>query len=101
MDLFDLLKSNKGTVSSALGKELAQKVLKGDTSILNDAVKYVSFELQNEKSKGIRAGAAKILEKVAEIQPELIADKLDRLKPALEVKEPQTRWLQLGVQIQD
>ena len=45
MDLLNLLKSNKGTVSSALGKELAQKVLKGDTSILNDAVKKTTNPL--------------------------------------------------------
>lgn len=97
MDLLDLLKSNKGTVSSALGKELAEKVLKGDSSILRDAIEYVSFDLENEKSKGVRAGAAKIIEKVAEKQPELIADKLGKLKSALTVKEPQTRWMLMQV----
>jgi hypothetical protein len=66
MNLLDQLKSNKGTVSSALGKELAEKVLKGDKSILEQAIDYVSYDLDNQKSKGIRAGAAKILEKVAE-----------------------------------
>jgi predicted subunit of tRNA(5-methylaminomethyl-2-thiouridylate) methyltransferase len=76
MDLFDQLKNNKGTVSSALGKELAEKVLKGDKSILEQAIDYVSYDLDNQNSKGIRAGAAKILEKVAEKQPDLIANRL-------------------------
>ena len=85
MDLLDQLKNNKGTVSSALGKELAKRVLDGDKSILEQAVDYVSYDLGNQKSKGIRAGAAKILEKVAEKEPELIANLLDKLKPALEI----------------
>jgi hypothetical protein len=97
MDLLDQLRANKGTVSSALGKELAEKVLNGDKSILEQAVEYVSYDLDNEKSKGIRAGAAKILEKVAEKQPDLIANRLDKLKPALTVKEPQTRWMLMQV----
>lgn len=97
MDLLDKLKSNKGTVSSALGKELADKVLKGNTSILQDAIKYVSYDLDNQKSKGIRAGAAKILEKVAEKKPDLLANDLDNLKPALIAKEPQTRWMLIQV----
>jgi hypothetical protein len=93
MDLLVLLKSNKGTVSSALGKDLAKKVLNGDILLLQGAIKYVSYDLENPKAKGIRAGAAKILEKVAEKQPDLIAPDLDKLKPALSVKEPQTRWM--------
>ena len=97
MDILDQLKNNKGTVSSALGKELAEKVLKGDKSILEQAIDYVSYDLDNHKSKGIRAGAAKILEKVAEKQPDLIANQLDKLKPALTVKEPQTRWMLMQV----
>jgi hypothetical protein len=97
MDLFDQLKNNKGTVSSALGKELAEKVLKGDKSILEQAIDYVSYDLDNQKSKGIRAGAAKTLEKVAEKQPDLIANRLNKLKPALTVKEPQTRWMLMQV----
>lgn len=97
MDLLDILKANKGTVSSALGKELAEKVLKGDHAILQDAIKYVGYDLKNEKRKGVRAGAAKILEKVAEKKPELIAGQLEKLKPSLEVKEPQTRWMLMQV----
>ena len=84
MDLLDQLANNKGTVSSALGKELAERVLKGDKSILEQATGYVSYDLDNQKSKGIRAGAAKILEKVAEKQPDLIANKLDKLKLVLD-----------------
>lgn len=93
MDLLELLKSNKGTVSSALGKELAKKVLDGDTSFLEQAINYTTYDLKNVKSKTIRAGAAKIVEIVAEKAPDLIAPHLDKLLPALEVSEPQTRWM--------
>ncbi len=97
MEIFELLKANKGTVSSALGKDLASKVLKGDLSILQEAIKYVVFDLDNVNSKGIRAGAAKIIEKVAEKKPDLIAKDLEKLKPALNVAEPQTRWMLMQV----
>jgi hypothetical protein len=97
MEIFELLKSNKGTVSSALGKDLANKVLNGDLSILQEAFKYVVFDLNNESSKGIRAGAAKIIEKVAEKKPDLIAKDLAKLKPALNAPEPQTRWMLMQV----
>ncbi len=97
MEIFDLLKSNKGTVSSALGKDLAEKVLNGDLSILEEAIKYVVFDLHNVNSKGIRAGAAKILEKVSEKKPELIAHDLYKLKPALNAPEPQTRWMLMQI----
>jgi len=50
MEIFELLKNNKGTVSSALGKELANKVLNGDLKILNEAIKYVCYDLKNIKS---------------------------------------------------
>ncbi len=93
MEIFELLKNNKGTTSSALGKDLAIKVLNGDDSILQEAIKYVSYDLENEKSKSIRAGAAKIIEKVAEKKPELLANDLDKLKSALKAPEPQTRWM--------
>lgn len=93
MEVFDLLKNNKGTVSSALGKELGAKVLNGDLSILLEAFKYVVYDLNNPDSKGIRAGAAKIIEIVAEKKPELVAYDLDKLKPALNLPETQTRWM--------
>lgn len=60
-------------------------------------MKYVVFDLNDEKSKGIRAGAAKIIEVVAEKKPELIAKDLEKLKPALNAPEPQTRWMLMYV----
>jgi len=38
MDLFAQLSTKKGTVSSALGKELAESILNGDQSILEQAI---------------------------------------------------------------
>jgi hypothetical protein len=93
MGIFELLKANKGTVSSALGKELGARVLNGDLSILHEAIKYVVFDLDNAESKGIRSGAAKIIEIVAEKKPELVAHNLNKLKPALNAPETQTRWM--------
>lgn len=97
MNLLELLKTNKGTVSSALGKELGKKVLDGDNQLLQGAIKYVSHDIDNIKAKNIRAGAAKILEIVAAKQPELLAGELKALLPALKSKEPQTRWMLLQV----
>ena len=93
MKLLELLKENKGTVSSALGKELALEVLNGNTVILSEAINYSSYEPDNLKAKSIRAGAAKIIEKVAEKKPKLIAPHLEKLLPALKMPEPQTRWM--------
>lgn len=93
MDLLEPLKSNKGTVSSALGKELAEKALGGDTSILEQAINFATYDLKNVKSKNVRAGAAKIVEIVAEKRPDLVASHLEKLLPALAVNEPQTRWM--------
>jgi len=97
MDLLEQLKCNKGTVSSALGKELALEVLNGDKTLLEQAIDLVTYDLENQNAKGIRAGAAKILEKVAEKRPDLLANQLDKLEPALTVKEPQTRWMLMQV----
>ena len=66
MKLPPMLKENKGTVSSALGKELARQVLDGDRELLREAVALVTYELPVKASKSVRAGAAKIVEKVAE-----------------------------------
>lgn len=93
MTLLNQLQNNKGTVSSALGKQLAIKVLEGDKVLLKKAVEYTSYDPNNKKSKSVRAGAAKIIEKVAEKKPELIAPYLDQLLPALAMPEPQTRWM--------
>ncbi len=91
--LLEQLKNNKGTVSSKLGKELATKVVNGELDILEQAVELVSYEADNKKSKNIRAGAAKIIEKVAEVKPALVAPYLENMFKALEVFEPQTRWM--------
>jgi len=93
MKLLDLLKENKGTVSSSLGKELAQQVLEGNTDLIVEAIDLTSYDSANIKSKSIRAGAAKIVEKVAEKKPEQVAPYLNKLLPALEMPEPQTRWM--------
>jgi len=93
MSIFEKLGKNKGTTSSALGKSLASKVLNGDDKILLEAIQLVKYDLKNEKSKNIRAGAAKIIEKVAETKPEFISPHLKNLLPALDASEPQTRWM--------
>lgn len=93
MHLFDKLRDNKGTVSSALGKTLAAEVLAGNLGMLDEAVKLASYDLDNEKSKNIRAGAGKIIEIVAEKSPRLVAPYMTDLLPALTAKEPQTRWM--------
>jgi hypothetical protein len=93
MIIFELLKRNKGTVSSALGKELAKKVLNGNIDILNEAIVLSCYQVQDKKEKHIRSGAAKIVEIVAEKKPELVAPNLEKLLPALTVDEPQTRWM--------
>jgi hypothetical protein len=82
------LEKNKGTVSSALGKALAQEVLDGETAILEEAVALLAHE-----SKNVRAGAAKIVEQVAAKEPGLVAGHLPLLLPALDLPEPQTRWM--------
>lgn len=93
MSIFNRLMNNKGTVSSALGKQLAQEALSGNKSIIKEAVELTTFDPKNKKAKNVRAGAAKIVEKVAEKKPELVSSYLNELKPALDVPEPQTRWM--------
>jgi hypothetical protein len=93
MSILEQLKSNKGTVSSALGKRLAADVLNGDTNILKDAIGLSSYCANNINVKNIRSGAAKIVEIVAEKRPDLVSPFLEHLLPALSVEEPQTRWM--------
>ncbi|MBU0591014.1 HEAT repeat domain-containing protein [Candidatus Micrarchaeota archaeon] len=88
MSILNQLQQNKGAVSSKLGKELAEKVLKGDKVILKEAVRLCTFN-----DKNVRAGAAKIIEKVAEKKPELVSPYLKDLFSALESPEAQTRWM--------
>jgi hypothetical protein len=87
------LAGNKGTVSSALGKELALEVLEGGRSdILTECVELTTYHASEAASKNVRAGAAKVVEVVAEARPELVAPHLSELLPALSVEEPQPRW---------
>ena len=88
MSILVQLEQNKGTVSSALGKSLAKEVLAGNPSILAEAV-----ELLVHDNKQVRAGAAKIIEQVAVEKPVVVSQYLPRLLPALDVPEPQTRWM--------
>lgn len=88
MSILTQLEKNKGTISSALGKALAKDVLAGQTEILKEAVDLLAHE-----SKWVRAGAAKIIEQVAESKPDWVASFLPRLLPALDAPEPQTRWM--------
>lgn len=97
MSIFNQLKENKGTVSSALGKELAREVLEGDPDILEEAIELVSYQVEDKKSKSIRAGAAKTVEKVAEKKPELVAPYLNKLFKAFKAAEPQTRWMVIRI----
>jgi hypothetical protein len=98
VNLFEQLSKNKGTVSSALGKALAEKVLKeGQTDILSECITLACHEAPAPASKHIRAGAAKVIEIVAEKRPELVAPHLAALLPALALPEPQTRWMIMRV----
>jgi hypothetical protein len=90
MTLLELLLANKGTVSSALGKQLAKDVLAGNMKILKEAA-----ELIHHASKVVRSGAAKIIEKVGEEKPELVAPLLPDLIPAFDYDEPQTKWMMI------
>jgi hypothetical protein len=93
MGVLELLKNNKGTVSSALGKELAARAVGEEPEILIEAIELCLYDLPNPKTKNIRAGAAKTVEIVAEKLPGAIAPHLESLLPALSAPEPQTRWM--------
>jgi hypothetical protein len=80
MNIFEQLSTNKGTVSSALGKTLAQKVLQENrVDILMECIGFTSYEVTKPASRNIRSGAAKVVEIVAEKQPELVAPHLEKL----------------------
>ena len=90
MSLFTDLSANKGTVSSALGKAVAHQVLQdGRIDLLLECIDLFSYKAASPGSKHICAGAAKVVEVVAELQPELVAPHLEKLLPALSVAEPQ------------
>jgi hypothetical protein len=98
MSIFEQLSRNKGTVSSALGKELAQRVLQESRiDILLECIDLSTYQASSPVSKNIRSGAAKVVEIVAEKQPELVAPHLEKLIPALAAEEPQTRWMIIRV----
>ncbi len=98
MGILEQLSRNKGTVSSALGKALARKVLQeGRTDILLECIDLTSYEASSPASKHIRSGAAKVVEIVAEGHPESVAPHLKKMFPALSVQEPQTRWMIMRV----
>jgi len=78
---FDMLSSNKGTVSSALSKALAKEVLAGETSILFECIELASYEAATPSQKHIRSGAAKVVENVAEKRPDLVAPHMGKLMP--------------------
>ncbi len=82
-------------MSSALGKELGAEALNGNSKLLKEAVQLCSFRVPEIGEKQIRAGAAKIVEIVAEKEPSLVVPYLESLLPALEAPEPQTRWMLL------
>jgi hypothetical protein len=98
MSIFEQLSNNKGTVSSALGKTLAQKVLlENRVDILLECIGFAVYEVTELASRNIRSSAAKVIEIVAEKQPELVAPHLEILLPALNAQEPQTRWMIIRV----
>ncbi len=98
MSIFEQLSKNKGTVSSALGKVLAHKVLQESRAdILLECIDLASYKASTPAAKHIRSGAAKVVEIVAQKQPELVAPHLGKLFPALSVQEPQTRWMIIRV----
>jgi hypothetical protein len=98
MSIFEQLSNNKGTVSSALGKELAQQVLQENRiDILLECIDLSSYQASEPDARNIRSGAAKVVEIVAEKQPELVAPHLSKLFPSLSVQEPQTRWMIIRV----
>lgn len=92
MSILSQSEENKGRVSSLLGKELATKVLNGDNSILSGALKLMQYNRSN-----VRSGAVKIIEKVAEVRPDMICDHLSELTQCMNYPEAQTRWMVLHI----
>ena len=88
MTLLSDLQKNKNTVSTAFGKKMAQEILNGKIDLVPAAINLV-----NHPDVNVRAGAAKIVELVAEKKPHLISDNLETLFPALSVEESITKWV--------
>lgn len=93
MTLLEKLLTNKGTISNTLGKKLAKEILDGNIELLTETIPLVCYSIKNKKDKNVRAGAANIVEIVANEKPTIIVKYLEKLLPALEVEEPQTRWV--------
>jgi hypothetical protein len=93
MTIIDQLRNNKGTVSGVLSKKMAAEVLAGNMEILHEAIELSSYALTDKKEKNIRSGATNIVETVAKERPEWVAPYLEKLLPALNANEPQTRWM--------
>ena len=93
MTLLERLSKNKGTLSSALSKRLARDVLAGDHQLLGEAVRLTTWRMEEPDFRHVRSGAAKIVEETAHARPELVKGYLPVLMKALEVGEPQTRWM--------
>jgi hypothetical protein len=72
---------------------LAKEILQGQLQILLECIDLCSYEPGLKTQKHIRSGAAKVVEIVAEKQPDWVAPHLEKLLPALAVEEPQTRWM--------
>jgi hypothetical protein len=97
MNIFDLLSNTEGAASSTLSKSLAQNILNGQISILLECLDLVAYQTTVLSQKHVRSGAAKVVEIVALNRPDLVAPYLQKLMPALSVKEPRTRWMILRV----
>jgi len=57
-----------------------------------ECIDFAFYEPSAPTQKHIRSGAATVVKIVAENRPDLVAPYLEKLLPALSVKEPQTRW---------
>ena len=53
---------------------------------LTECIGLVTYEISDVKAKNMHSGAAKVVEIVAEKRPELVADHLEELIPALSVR---------------
>src|SRR5512138_3176522 len=97
MNIFDLLSNTEGAASGALSKSLAQNILNGQISILLECLDLVAYQTTIPSQKHVRSGAARVVEIVALNRPDLVAPHLQKLMPALSVKEPRTRWMILRI----
>ncbi len=90
MALKEELLEHKGT--TAFSKQMAKQVLQGNKAILNNCL-----DLIHDEEKWVRIGAAKIIEKVAEENPNLVAEHLAGFMVCMNYPETQTRWMVLYI----